>query len=327
MLIDEFDRRVNYLRLSLTDRCNLRCVYCMPEEGLSWIPTDGVMQDDEIITLLRDVYAPLGVTRIRLTGGEPLLRKNLVGLVARMAIIPGIEDIALTTNGMFLAPLAADLAHAGLRRVNVSLDSLQAERFKAITRGGDLGRVLKGIDAALAAGLDPVKINMVVIRGNNEDEVRDFAALTLDRPVHVRFIEMMHVGDEAFFQERQYVPVRQMLDDLERHFRLEAPAYQPVGNGPAKYRKIRGAQGTIGFITPMSVNFCHTCNRTRLTADGQIKACLMRPQEQDLLGALRRGETVERLQEMVLQSLQFKPQHHEWGAGLPIERTMSRIGG
>ncbi|MBC7545427.1 MAG: radical SAM protein, partial [Candidatus Sericytochromatia bacterium] len=195
MLVDSFDRQVTYLRLSLTDRCNLRCQYCMPAEGLDWIPGAQIMQDDEILTLLREVYLPLGVTKIRLTGGEPMLRRNLVSLVRRIADLPGITDLAMTTNGMFLAQHAQALVSAGLHRVNISLDSLRPDRFAAITRGGDLSRVLAGIDAALAAKFTAVKLNMVVVAGSNEDEVADLAALTVDRPIHARFIEMMQVGD------------------------------------------------------------------------------------------------------------------------------------
>jgi cyclic pyranopterin phosphate synthase len=327
MLVDSFDRQVTYLRLSLTDRCNLRCQYCMPAEGLDWIPTEQILQDDEIIHLLQAVYIPLGVSKIRLTGGEPMLRRNLVSLVRRIADLPGITDLAMTTNGMFLARHAGALVGAGMHRVNVSLDSLRPDRFAAITRGGDLTRVLAGIDAALVAGFKSVKLNMVVVAGSNDDEVVALAALSLDRPVHVRFIEMMQVGDADFFKERQFVTVETMIDRIEAHHTLIVPDHAPTGNGPARTLQIAGAQGTLGFISPMSLNFCHTCNRSRLTADGQIKACLMRPEEQDLLGALRRGDSIAQLQDMVITSLGGKPLHHEWGAGMAITRTMSRIGG
>jgi cyclic pyranopterin phosphate synthase len=327
MLLDRFDRQVTYLRLSLTDRCNLRCQYCMPAEGLDWIPSAAILQDDEIITLLRDVYVPLGVSKIRLTGGEPMLRRNLVQLVGRIAAIPGITDLAMTTNGIFLAQHAQALKTAGLTRLNISVDSLDPERFAAITRGGDLNRVLAGIEASLAAGFAAVKLNTVIIAGSNDDEVAGLAALTVDKALHVRFIEMMHVGDRDFFEKKQYVPIQTMIERIGERFSLVTPEQAPVGNGPARHLQIAGAKGTLGFISPMSLNFCHTCNRSRLTADGQIKACLMRPDEHDLLGALRRGEPVERLQEMVLTSLGNKPLHHEWGADMPITRTMSAIGG
>lgn len=327
MIVDPYERPVTYLRLSLTDRCNLRCQYCMPAEGLPWIPGPDRMQDDEIIALLRDVYVPLGVQKVRLTGGEPMLRQNLVALVGRIAAIPGIDDLAMSTNGLLVAPVAQRLADAGLRRVNISIDSLQPERFAAITRGGELSRVMAGVDAALAAGLAPVKVNCVVIAGTNDDELIAFAEITRKRAVHVRFIELMHVGDQAFFAANQFVPVQTMVERLAAVYPLLPPVGSVAGNGPATMLQIPGAKGTLGFISPMSRNFCHTCNRTRLTADGQIKACLMRPQEQDLLGAMRRGQSVGTLQRMVRESVGFKPLHHEWGAGLPIQRTMSAIGG
>lgn len=326
-LVDSYQRTITYLRLSLTDRCNLRCLYCMPAEGLDWIPSAAVMQDDEIVTLLRDVFLPLGVTKVRLTGGEPTLRKGLPALVERLAALPGLSDLSMTTNGIFLSKLAAPLASAGLKRINVSVDSLKPHRFSAITRGGDLSKVLAGVDAAIAAGIHPVKLNVVLIPGTNDDEVLDFAALTFERPVHVRFIEMMQVGDKAFFDEKGYVPIQEMIDRIaERHG--IAPSDEAIaGNGPARVMRLAGAVGTLGFISPMSQNFCHTCNRLRLTADGQIKACLMRPEEQDLLGQLRAGTDPGVLRETVRAALGIKPLHHEWGADAPIVRTMSRIGG
>jgi cyclic pyranopterin phosphate synthase len=323
---DAFHRQVTYLRLSLTDRCNLRCQYCMPAEGLQWLPSAQLLQDDEIIRLLNDAYLPLGVSRIRLTGGEPLLRRGLVGLVGRIAALPGIEDLSLSTNGTLLGGLAGPLAKAGLQRVNISLDSLNPERYATITRGGKLDQVLAGIDACIAAGLAAIKLNAVIIPGTNDDEVLDLAALTLTRPVHMRFIEMMPVGDKAFFDQRRFALTQQLVAQIAARFGLEETT-GPLGNGPATIRRLPGALGTVGFISPMSRSFCHDCNRTRLTADGQIKACLMRPQEQDLLGALRRGESPPALQAMIAASLQFKPQHHEWAEGQSLTRTMSQIGG
>jgi cyclic pyranopterin phosphate synthase len=327
MLIDNFDRRISYLRLSLTDRCNLRCQYCMPPEGLNWIPPDAILQDDEIIQLLSTVFLPLGLRKLRLTGGEPLLRKGLPDLIARISALPGISDLALTTNGIFLGTLAERLHAAGLSRINVSLDSLKADRFATITRGGDIAKVLAGIERAIEVGLDPVKVNVVIIPGTNDDEVLDFAEWTLRSPVHVRFIEMMHVGDRDFYEERRYVPVEELIASIRERHPLEPSAQVVSGNGPARIFEIPGARGKIGFISPMSHTFCDACNRIRLTADGQIKACLMRPEEQDLLGLLRQGGSPEAMQALVRNSLGFKPEHHEWGAGLPIHRTMSRIGG
>jgi cyclic pyranopterin phosphate synthase len=324
---DTYNRPVTYLRLSLTDRCNFRCQYCMPAEGLQWLPPAQVLQDDEILALLRDAYIPLGIRRVRLTGGEPLLRRGLVDLVGRIAALPGIEDLSLSTNASLLAPLAAPLAAAGLKRVNISLDSLQPERFATITRGGDLSRVLAGIDACIDAGLTSIKLNAVIVPGTNDDEVLDLAAMTLSRPVHMRFIEMMPVGNQAFFDEKRYALTQRLMTEIEARYGLEETASGPLGNGPAVIRRLPGALGTVGFISPMSQTFCHDCNRTRLTADGQIKACLMRPQELDLLGALRRGEPAATLQGMIEASLGYKPLHHEWAAGQELTRTMSQIGG
>lgn len=328
MLIDAYQRRVTYLRLSVTDRCNLRCQYCMPAEGLSWLPPETVMQDQEILTLLREVFLPLGVSKIRLTGGEPTVRRGLPALIAGIAALPGIEDVSLSTNGTLFAPHAEAYRAAGLQRINFSLDSLKPDRYAAITRGGKLERALAAIDAAVRVGLEAVKLNVVVVPGTNEDELIDFAALTLDLPVHVRFIELMHVGDRAFYEAKGHLGAAEMEQRIRAHFGSLEPAGRPVtGNGPATMMELPGAAGTIGFISPMSRSFCEDCNRTRLTADGQIKACLMRPQELDLLGLLRAGAPAAQMQALVLSSLGHKPKHHEWGAGLPVTRTMSQIGG
>jgi len=327
MLIDPHQRRITYLRLSVTDRCNLRCQYCMPSEGLQWMPPETLLQDHEIETLLRDVFLPLGVTKVRLTGGEPLVRKDLPGLIARIAALPGIRDVSLSTNAIYLAPMAERLVAAGLNRVNVSLDSLRPERYAEITRGGDVSKVLKGLSRALEAGLSLVKVNVVLIPETNEDEALDFAALTLDQPIHVRFIELMQVGDRAFFEERRFVPNELIMERLRERYALEPAPEGGEGNGPARLMRIPGAKGTVGFISPMSRVFCDDCNRLRLTADGQIKACLMRPQEADLLGMLRAGASPDDMRQLVSASLAYKPLHHEWGAGEPITRTMSQIGG
>jgi cyclic pyranopterin phosphate synthase len=327
MLVDSHARRVSYLRLAVTDRCNFRCLYCMPPEGMEWLPPGTLLQDDEIVTLLGGVFLPLGIRKVRLTGGEPLLRRDFVALVARIAALPGLEDLSLTTNGVFLATLARPLAEAGLGRVNVSLDSLRPDRFREITRGGDLSRVLRGLDAALETGLRQVKVNVVAMHGRNADEILDLAALSLDRPLHVRFIEVMPLGDPAFQDGEEAVKAEDIRRRVEERYALE-----PVGRtsplaGPAAVWRIPGAPGTVGFISPMSQAFCEDCNRLRLTADGQIKACLMRSRETDLLGALRGGDTPARMQDLVREALAFKPLHHQWGDGEPQPRNMSRIGG
>lgn len=326
MLKDSFDRAVTYLRLSVTDRCNFRCLYCMPPEGLSWFPPDTLLQDDEIIDLVQRVYVPLGIRRIRLTGGEPLLRKNLPHLAARLSLIAGIEDLSLSTNGQLLCHLAAPLRQAGVRRVNISLDSLKPDRFREMTRGGQLDKVLAGIQAALTAGM-LVKLNTVVVPGVNDDEIVDLARLTQDRPLHLRFIEMMPVGHQATYDQHRFLTMEEMLRALSAQVALESADGAIPGNGPAKLFRLPQSKGTIGLITPMSRSFCQDCNRTRLTADGQIKACLMRPQELDLLGALRRGASTEELQNLVAVSLDYKPRHHDGGQGFSLVRRMSQVGG
>lgn len=327
MLRDPHQRLISYLRLSVTDRCNLSCQYCMPPGDLAWTPQAGLMQDDEIVTLVRDVFLPLGLTKLRLTGGEPLLRRGLPALAGRLAALPGLQDLSLSTNGVFLAKLAPTLRAAGVRRLNISLDSLVPERFARITRGGELARVLAGVEAALKAGFEAVKINVVIVPGTNDDELAAFAAWTQAAPVHVRFIELMQVGDRRFFEHHGFMPVAEIQARLAQDFALEPLTTPLIGNGPAVVTRIPGAPGTLGFISPMSQTFCDACNRLRLTADGQVKACLMRPHEIDLLGGLRAGASIHELQSAVRASLEHKPPHHEWGQDLPILRTMSRVGG
>jgi cyclic pyranopterin phosphate synthase len=327
LLADAFRRPVTYLRISVTDRCNLRCVYCMPEAGLPWIPNAEILTFEEIERVVR-AAAPLGVRSLRLTGGEPLVRRELPELVARLAAIPGIEDIALSTNGLLLAGLAADLRAAGLHRVNVSLDTLRADRFAAIARRPGLDRVLAGIDAALAAGLAPLKINCVVMRGQNDDEVAAFAAFTRERAVHVRFIEVMPVTENAAMQRAAFVPASELLDRIARDGEL-FPAAGPGGNGPARYYAFAGAPGTIGVISPLSHDYCETCNRVRLSADGQLKLCLFGETGIDLRTPLRLGASANELGAIFSSAMAIKPERHHLDLGKPASamRALSEIGG
>jgi len=327
LLTDAFRRPITYLRISVTDRCNLRCVYCMPEGGLPWIPKAEILTFEEIERVVR-AAAPLGVRSIRLTGGEPLVRRDLPELVARLAAIPGIDDIALSTNGLLLADLAADLRAAGLRRVNVSLDTLRADRFAAIARRPGLDRVLAGIDAALAAGLGPLKINCVVMRGQNDDELADFAAFTRERAVFVRFIEVMPVIENATLQREAYVPSGELLDRIARDGEL-LPVAGPGGNGPARYYAFAGAPGAIGVISPLSHDYCETCNRVRLSADGQLKLCLFGDTGIDLRTPLRRGADAEELGAIFTGAMAIKPERHHLDLGKPASamRALSEIGG
>ena len=329
MLVDPFGRAITYLRISLTDRCNLRCAYCMPAGGLDWLPQTNVLTDDEIVRVVQ-AAAALGINKIRITGGEPLVRPGVAALVKKIASIPGIQDIGLTTNGILLEKMAHSLARAGLKRVNISLDTLKPERFKQITRFGSFGQVWQGILAAEQAGLTPIKINAVIIRGVNDDELLDLALLSLSHPWHIRFIELMPIGNDQDWgqgfpapQER-YVSVQEMRSQLEV-LRMVPTRIDP-DSGPARTFRIPGAPGTIGFISPLGEHFCHECNRLRLTADGKLRACLVMPGEISLRETLRNGQSLDRL---FLQAVAQKPERHNLTATIPAqsERGMSQIGG
>jgi cyclic pyranopterin phosphate synthase len=304
---DQFGRTIEYLRISVTDRCNFRCQYCMPLEGLPWLPKSDILSYEEI----RDVVAQLaqlGLRRIRLTGGEPTIRPQLSTLVRMLRAIPEVEDIALSTNGVKLPALARELADAGLDRVNMSADSLRADRIIAVARR-DLGfdPVVSAM-AAEAAGLDPVKINVVVMRGVNDDEAVDFARLTLEHPWHVRFIELMPVGSMAELTDEHVVPSDELLSRIDAALGpLEAAAGPARGNGPASYRRLPGAPGTIGVITPMTHTYCGSCNRVRLTADGRLRTCLFGDHEVDLRTPLRAGDP---LAPHFRRALAEKPEAH-----------------
>lgn len=325
-MLDQYGRPIRDLRISLTDRCNLRCVYCMPEEGIQFRPPAELLQDQEIL-LLTQIAAELGVCKVRLTGGEPTVRPGLVDLVRGIASIPGIRDVALTTNGVRLRDLASPLAEAGLRRVNVSLDTLDPEQFRRITRGGRLQDVLDGIRAAEAAGLHPVKLNTVVVRGFNEDAVVPLAALTLDRPWEVRFIEVMPFGTVADFAEGSVVQTEETMRRIEEAFGPLEPL-DLSGDEPARTYRIPGAAGTLGFISPLSEPFCAKCGRLRLTADGKLRLCLLRDDEEDLLTPLRRGASYEELRETFRAAAFRRPFGHALAERLyPRQRVMIQIGG
>ncbi|MBK8025577.1 MAG: GTP 3',8-cyclase MoaA [Chloroflexi bacterium] len=323
---DRFGRIINYLRISLTDKCNLRCVYCMPEDMI-FRPNRELMQDDELIHLVH-VFANLGFNKYRLTGGEPTVRHNVVDLVRAMRETPGVRDISMTTNGILLEDLAEPLAGAGLSRVNVSIDTLDPDRFKRITRWGTLDKVWAGIEAAERAGLTPVKLNAVVVRGFNENDVTDLAKLTLKHDWQVRFIEMMPFGEVATFAREQ------IITDEEIRSRI-AEDYMPLEllddgrlDGEARMYRFPGAKGLVGFISSVTQPFCASCNRARLTAEGVLRLCLLRDKEVDLLTPLRAGASEDDLQQIILDNIWWKP----WGHGLdddviPLTRVMSQIGG
>lgn len=303
---DGFGRRVRYLRISVTDKCNLRCVYCMPLEGLPWLKRDELLSYEEIHRVVATM-APMGLERVRITGGEPLVRRDLHHLVGLVASVPGIRDIALTTNAVLLAEQAEDLKAAGLTRVNVSLDSLRPERVDAIARRPNaFPRIMAGLDAAERLGLGPLKVNVVLMRGENEDEITDFAAMTRERPWHVRFIEVMPTGANLDVSANQFVSCSEALERVRTLGDLE-PVEGPTGNGPATYYRFPGAPGTVGVITPMSHNFCDSCNRLRLTADGQLRPCLFGDLQTDLRSLLRSGRPLE---PAIRETLRIKPERH-----------------
>jgi cyclic pyranopterin phosphate synthase len=303
---DGFGRRIEYLRVSVTDKCNLRCVYCMPEEGLPWLQRADILSYEEIAEIVR-VMASMGLRRIRLTGGEPLVRRDLARLVGMLRAIPGIEDIALSSNAVLLEEQADQLKSAGLNRVNISLDSLQPERVDAIARrAGSHERIMAGLAAAERAGFAPIKVNAVIMRGRNDDELEAFARLTLERPWHIRFIEVMPVAENLDVSAREFVSALEMLERLRAVADL-VPIEGPQGNGPATYFSYANAAGTVGVITPMSHNYCDRCNRMRLTADGQLRPCLFGDLQTNLRDALRRAEPIEPL---VRHTLAIKPERH-----------------
>ncbi len=324
---DNFSRPISYLRVSVTDRCDLRCVYCMPAEGINWRPHEEVLCYEEIERVVR-AAASLGISKVRLTGGEPLVRRGLVDLVSMISRIPGIDDLAMTTNGTLLARYAEELKAAGLKRVNVSLDTLRPARFRRITRLGQLSDTLKGIAAAKESALAPVKVNTVVIRGLNDDEVVDFARLTRAPDWHVRFIEVMPVGDNSGWAGNGYVPMGEVRERIEKELGELIPAKLAAGGGPARYYRLAGARGSIGFIAPISEHFCYQCNRLRLTADGTLRPCLLSDYEIDLRMPLRRGATIEDIKRLIVEAVRAKPErHHLSEQVIPQGRTMSEIGG
>ncbi|MBQ1449373.1 MAG: GTP 3',8-cyclase MoaA [Eggerthellaceae bacterium] len=332
---DSHGRVIDYLRISLTDRCNFRCIYCMPEEGVCAMSHDEILRIEEIETIAR-VATRIGIKSVRLTGGEPLVRKGVVDLVHSLHEMPGIENISMTTNGVLLPKMADELKRAGLSRVNISLDTLDPDQFEFITRVGKIESTLAGIDAALEAGFNPVKINAVTVRSLNQDFLA-FAKLSIDRPLHVRFIEYMPVGtstgsDGTGWGKQDVVPSEELLGIINERAREEGlPELVPAGNddkpigwGPARYFEFPGAKGTVGFISPLSRHFCSECNRLRLTADGKLRPCLFSDREVDVRTALREGGE-EAVYNCFLEALNLKPDEHHDKVG--TERNMSQIGG
>lgn len=323
-LRDQFGRSIEYLRISVTDRCNFRCLYCMPPEGLEWLPKSDILTYEEITAIVRQL-APLGLRRLRITGGEPTIRPELHRLVSMLRGVPEVEDIALSTNGVRLPELAATLRGAGLDRINLSADSLRPERIVAIARRNLGFDPVRAARAAQEAGLSPIKINVVVMRGINDDEVVDFARLTLEYPWHVRYIELMPVGDLRELNAEHVVPSDEVLDRVSALGALEPGGGPARGNGPAAYYHFVGAPGSIGVITPMTHTYCGSCNRVRLTADGRLRTCLFGDHEVDLRTPLRAGSE---LTTYFRRALAEKPKEH---ALLQLRvgglKALSQVGG
>jgi len=327
LLADAFNRPITYLRVSVTDKCNLRCVYCMPEPGLAWLRREELLSYEEIVAIVR-AAAQAGVRTIRLTGGEPLVRRDLHRLVAGINAVDGIDDIALSTNAVLLEEQLDGLLAAGLRRVNISLDTLRPDRFERIARRPGLDKVLRGIDAAIAAKLTPVKLNCVVMRGENDDEIAAFAQLTRERAVYVRFIEVMPVHENLALQRESFISSDEILERVAAVERIE-PVEGPPGNGPARYFAYPGAPGAVGVISPLSHDYCERCNRVRLTADGRLRLCLFGDQHVDLRTPLRAGANSSELAELLRASMAIKPERHHLRLGEASSRmrAFSEIGG
>jgi cyclic pyranopterin phosphate synthase len=329
-LFDLFQRRINYLRISVIDRCNLRCLYCLPDQGVPLLARKEILRFEEIIRLAEFAVRE-GITKIRITGGEPLIRRGVVDLIDRLRRIPGLVDISLTTNGVLLKAFAKSLYAAGVRRINISLDTLDPFRFRKLTRRGDIADVLEGIAAAEAEGFDPIKLNMVVLKGVNDDEIPAFVRLAIEKPYHVRFIEFMPTGAGPYGWER-FLPSDEIMRRVEAETKITPLAHRHY-EGPAVRYRLEGGRGTLGLISPVSRHFCDACNRLRLTADGRLRSCLFSDREIHLKPALRNGgddrEMDRRLRVLFQDALDAKPSGHTLGPGhsIGLARFMAGIGG
>ncbi|MBI4417975.1 MAG: GTP 3',8-cyclase MoaA [Ignavibacteriales bacterium] len=328
LLVDSFGRTINNLRISVTDRCNFRCRYCMPEEGVQWLRKSDLLSYEELARLTR-IFCELGITKVRLTGGEPLMRKELHVFVDYISKLEGLQDIALTTNGYFLAEQAAALAGAGLRRINVSLDSLDPLRFTLVTRRNHFQRVWEGIEEAERQGIGPIKLNAVLIRGVNDDEIPAFADLARSRPFIIRFIEFMPIGADDGWSPDRVVSSGEVIERIQRHTGLRLVPVELHGLQPADRYRFEDGVGEIGFISSVSEPFCEHCNRVRITADGELRTCLFSLHETDLRGPLRAGAGDDEVKTLIQDAIQKKEAGHLINQPdfVRPERTMSQIGG
>ena len=330
-MVDKYNRNINYLRVSVTDRCNLRCIYCMPTEGISCLRHEDILTYEELHRVIR-VASEIGICKVRITGGEPLVRRGIVDFVKSLGTISKLNDISMTTNGILLKEFANALFLAGIRRINISLDSLNAEKYRKITRQGDLQTVLDGIEQARQAGFSPIKINIVAIKGFNDDEILDFARLTIANPLQIRFIELMPLGDAGIKSDGRFLSSDLIKERIETIGKLEPVKIKGNGtDGPADMYRLAGSRGQIGLISAISHNFCSSCNRLRLTSDGQLRSCLLSDQETDLRGPLRSGCADSELKEIIEGVIAKKPDRHKIASdGNYIKKCvkeMSTIGG
>ena len=328
VLQDSHGRAIRDLRISITDRCNFRCFYCMPKEAMEWQPKGEILTFEEIVTLT-EVFVSLGISKLRVTGGEPMLRRDIEKLIARLAVIPGVEDLAMTTNAHFLRGRAQGLKEAGLQRLTISLDSLDAERFALLTGRNELSQVLDGIDAAIEAGLDPVKVNSVVIRGINDDQAVGFAAFAREKGVRVRFIEFMPLDNGKVWKREMVVPGEELRERISAVYPLERVKSDNLSETARRWRFADGAPGEIGFINPVSQPFCGHCSRIRLTADGMIRTCLFSTVEYNIKRLLRNGAGREELVDFIIGTIEKKEDRHHINDPQFVQplRTMSCIGG
>lgn len=318
-MIDSFGRRINYLRISLTDRCNLRCKYCMPETGINKFPHEEMLKLEEIYKIV-NAFVDLGIDKIRFTGGEPLVRNGITNLISKISELDRVKELTMTTNGTLLKKYAKDLKEAGLNRVNISLDTLNEEKYRDITRGGNLKDVLEGIEEAKKVGLTPIKINTVLIGGFNDDEIEDLVNLTVNEEIDVRFIELMPIGQAASWAEEKFISNDIVLEKVKSLI----PLPKEDISSPAVYYKLPNSKGRVGIINPISCKFCKHCNRVRLTSRGQLKLCLHSDKEIDLKEALEKGQDLKAL---ILKSIKEKEESHNLENRHYIKKNMYQIGG
>ncbi len=325
-LIDSYSRNLNYLRISITDRCNLRCIYCVPREDIPRLSHDEILRYEEILRLVK-IGVGLGITKVRITGGEPLVRKGVYDFLENLTRVKGLSDVSLTTNGVFLKDNISKIKAAGIKRINISLDTLNPKKFKKITGDDKFYEVWSGIELSQEAGFAPIKLNVVVLKGINEDELIDFARLSLSNPYHIRFIEHMPIG-RSTSKRGQYLLTPEIKTRLKILGKLE-PIGKEINDGPAERFRFKGAQGEIGFIRPISRHFCGTCNRLRLTANGQLRSCLLSDRQEDLRGPLRNGLSDSEMAEIFFAAVRHKPSEHHLNGeeDEKVEGQMVAIGG